>query len=241
MQGARAQGDVMITTGGTLTAAKQITSVFGTVSIFAAGGATLSPVPIGSQDQMPGYGFASPVAPPGPKSPLPTAPGAASNNGPGLPVFAEIPVSVADQIVGGVIQPGAVSGSSCPGGGSNGSGSPDRTTGVAGRPGAAIGSIINAATGTSDPATADTAAALRTAGQSCGEETGADADSGLAAIDPNKPEAADQKKASCPPAETAGQAAAGTPAGAPTDAPTAPAGTDPTPDATPAPPIGGLQ
>ena len=52
MQGARAQGDVVISTGGTLTAAKQITSVFGTVSIFAAGGATLSAVPIGNQDQM---------------------------------------------------------------------------------------------------------------------------------------------------------------------------------------------
>ena len=139
-------------------------------------------------------------------------------------MFAEIPVAFSDQVVGGVIQPGAASGGVGLAAGGNGSGSPDRTTGVAGRPGAAIGSIINAATGTSDPATADTAAALRTAGQSCGEETGADADNGLAAIDPNKPEAADQKKASCPPAETAGQAAAGTPAGTPTGAPTAPAG-----------------
>jgi hypothetical protein len=111
---------------------------------------------------------------------------------------------------------------------------------VAGRPGAAIGSIINAATGTSDPATADTAAALRTAGESCGEESGAGADSGLAAIEPDKPEAADQKKASCPPVDAAAQAAAtGTPATTPTSAPPAPAGTDPVPGATPASPIGG--
>jgi hypothetical protein len=198
-------------------------------------------VPIGDQLQMPGLGFVSPVAAPGPKSPLPTAPGLASNNGPGLPVFAEIPVALSDQVVGGVSQPGAANGEVGLATGGNGSGSPARTTGVAGRPGAAIGSIINAATGTSDPATADTAAALRTAGESCSEENGAGADSGLAAIEPGKPEAADQKKASCPPAATAGQAAAGNPAGTPTGAPGAPAGTDPTPDAPPAPPIGGLQ
>ena len=200
MQGARAQGNVTITTGGTLTAAKQITSVFGTVSIFAAGGATLSAVPIGNVNQVDYPSPVSPIAPPGPKAPLPTGPGAASNGAPGSPVFAEIPVSFADQNVGGVITPGAANGSvgfssggtgsvtpngtiggvGRPGAangavglaaGSNGTDSPDRTTGVAGRPGAAIGSIINAATGTSDPATADTAAALRTAGQSCGEET----------------------------------------------------------------------
>jgi len=96
--------------------------------------------------------------------------------------------------------------------------------------------------GTSDPATADTAAALRTAGEACGEESGADADSGLASIEPDKPVAADQKKASCPPADAAGQATGGTspgtPAGAPTSTPAVPA-TDPEPEATPAPPIGG--
>jgi hypothetical protein len=101
---------------------------------------------------------------------------------------------------------------------------------------------VNAATGTSDPATADTAAALRTAGEACGEESGADADSGLASIEPDKPVAADQKKASCPPADAAGQATGGTspvtPAGAPTSTPAVPA-TDPEPEATPAPPIGG--
>jgi hypothetical protein len=75
MQGARAEGNVVITAGTTLNAAKQITSVSGSVTITTPpGGATLSAVPIGTQNQVDYPQPVSPVAPPGPKSPLPTGP-----------------------------------------------------------------------------------------------------------------------------------------------------------------------
>jgi len=268
MQGARAEGNVVITAGTSVTAAKAITSVSGSVTITAPTQTLNQATPIGTQNQVDYPEPVSPVAPPGPKSPLPGAPGAASNGAPGAPVFAEIPVSFADQNVGGVIVPGAANGSvgfssggsggGTPGGtigdvgrpgspnggvgaagGGNGNGAPGGTSGVAGRPGAAIGSIINAATGSSDPATADTAAALRTAGESCGEE--AAGDNGLAAIDPNTPEAGGQSsKASCAAGGGGGaQAAAGASSGAPANTPAAPAGTDPAPATTPGSPIGG--
>src|SRR5205085_12254286 len=104
-QGVRAEGNVAISTGGTLTAAKQITSVFGSVSIFAAGGATLSAVPIGNVNQLTFPGFASPVSLPGPRQPLPTPPGFLGNGAAGAPAFAEIPVAAGDQIVSGIGAP----------------------------------------------------------------------------------------------------------------------------------------
>jgi hypothetical protein len=92
---------------------------------------------------------------------------------------------------------------------------------VSGRPGFANGSNPAVASGSNNPGTADTAAALRAAGAACGEETSATEKSGLAELTPGEAQAADQKNASCPPAETAGQPAAGAAAGG-TIAPTAP-------------------
>jgi hypothetical protein len=217
MQGARAQGTVSIATGGTLTATKQITSVFGSVSISAAGGATLSAVPIGSVNQVDYPQPVSPVAPPGPKAPLPGAPGLAGNGAPGLPAFAEISVAPGDQIVGGVIQPGAASGAVGLPGAAGGAGAPGRTGGINGRPGAPTGAAVALASGSSDPGASDPASALRTAADSCGDAGGSQNDTGLDTVDPKKKPtsaAADQKSASCSSSASGGQAVPGTTTGA---------------------------
>ncbi len=220
MQGARAQGDVTISTGGTLVAAKQITSVFGTVSIFAAGGATLSAVPIGTQSPLGGVGGVSPVISPGPKNLLPTPPGGVSIGGAGLPGLTEIQVAAADQFVGTIVgvpgRPGGVGALASAGGSIAGPGTPS-------------GPAIASATGSSDPGTGeDTASALRAAGQACGEDSGKKSDTGLEVLAPGKKSAksAGQTNASCP-AEPNAKPAAGTPsaAPAPTPAPTAAAKT----------------
>jgi filamentous hemagglutinin family protein len=236
MQGARAEGNVVITAGSTITAAKAITSVGGSVTITAPTQNLNQAVPIGTQNQVDYPEPVSPVAPPGPKSPLPTGPGSASNGGPGLPAFAEIPVSAADQLVGGVIAPGAANGGVGVLGGAASSVIPGATTGLSGRPGFANGSNPGVVSGSNNPGTADTAAALRAAGEACGEETSSTEKSGLAELAPGEAQAADQKNASCPPAETAGQSAAGaTPGAAPAATPQ-----DPNqPPATTASPIGG--
>jgi filamentous hemagglutinin family protein len=103
MQGARAEGNVVISTGGTLTAAQQITSVGGTVSITAAGGATLSAVPIGSQDQLRTPSVVTPIGPPGPLVPPPGAPGIVSFGAPGLPAFPDIIVAGTPGGTGGTV------------------------------------------------------------------------------------------------------------------------------------------
>ncbi|HUQ69088.1 MAG TPA: hypothetical protein VM165_06185, partial [Planctomycetaceae bacterium] len=229
MQGARAQGNVAISAGGTLTATREITSVNGIVSLNAIGGMTLSAVPIGTEEQVDYPTFVAPAIPPGPKSPGASVPGAASNGGPGLPVFAEIPVSFADQNVGAVGAPGAAGGSVGLAAGGGGASAPGGRTGFTGRPGQATGSGPGQANGSSDPGTADTAAALRTAGESCSAESSAD--TGLAAAEQTTGTTADassQQKASCAP--TAAQAADGQSVPAP------PAGDTTTP---PASPIGG--
>ncbi|HUR35888.1 MAG TPA: filamentous hemagglutinin N-terminal domain-containing protein [Vicinamibacterales bacterium] len=228
MQGARAEGDVSITSGGNLSAAKAITSVNGSVTLSTGGTQSLNQaVPIGTEEQVDYPGIIAPAVPPGPKPPLPSVPGAASNGGPGLPAFAEIPVSFADQIVGGVGAPGAASGAVGLAAGSGGTSAPGGRTGFTGRPGQASGAGPGQASGSSDPGTADTAAALRAAGQSCGEESSGD--TGLAAVEQkDTTNASEQKKASCAPVAAADQAAA--------DAPEDPTGS--TPAATP--PIGGV-
>ena len=87
--------------------------MFGTVSIFAGGGAKLSSVPIGNQFQLLLSGFVSPVVAPGPRATLPTAPGLADNGPAGAPIFAEIPVAVADQAVGASSRPARRAAPSC--------------------------------------------------------------------------------------------------------------------------------
>jgi filamentous hemagglutinin family protein len=211
MQGARAEGDVSITAGGDLTAAKAITSVNGTVTITTGGTQTLSATPIGSQTQLTYPGFVSPVAPPGPKQVLPTAPGVASNGAGSLPVLGEIPVSTADQIVGGLVQAPGIGGAAGLPGTPGGAGGPLGFSAAATRPGIAQGGSAARATGSSDPGTADTAAALRVAGQACGE--GTVGDTGLNAVSPGESKAAaDPKAASCPPVESGDQASAADPA-----------------------------
>jgi hypothetical protein len=176
-------------------------------------------------------GYASPVAPPGPKSPLAGDPALASNSGPGLPAFAEIPVSFADQNVGGVGAPGAASGAVGLAAGGGNAFAPNGRSAFTGRPGTATGSGPGQASSSSAPGNADTAAALRAAGESCGEES--TGDTGLGAVEQKKTEdASDQKKASCAPAADTTQAATGSPAS------TAPAGSSAT---SPAAPIGNNQ
>ena len=235
MQGARAQGALTITAGGNLTAAKAITG--GTSTIAVGGTQSLNQgVPIGSQNQVNYPVAVSPVGPPGPKSPLPGAPGAASNAAAGLPVFEEISVSAADQLVGGVIQPGAVNGGFGLAGLVGGAGAPGGTNGLTGRPAAPSGAANGDATGSSDPGTADTAAALRTAGASCGEE--ATGDNGLTVVAPtDTADAGGQQKAACGPS-VGSQTAAAAPAPGGTSTPATPTGSGDAP-AAPTAPIGG--
>jgi filamentous hemagglutinin family protein len=231
MQGARAEGDVSIAAGGNLTAAKEITSVGGTVTLAIGGTTSLSPVPIGTQEQLAYPGFVAPAVPPGPKPPLPTPPGFAGNSGPGAPAFAEIPVSIADQTVGGVNAPGAATGSVGLAGGAAGAAAPGRQAALTGRPGTPSGSGPGPVSGSSNPGTADTAAALRTAGEACGEAN--TEDTGLETVEQTKePDASGEKNASCAPAGAAdrvtggatGQTTSGAPAGSPTGTPAVPAG-----------------
>ncbi len=212
MQGARAQGNVAITAGGDLTAARAITSVNGTVTLDVDGTTTLNQnVPIGTQVQLVPPGIVSPVVAPGPRSPLPAAPGVASATAAGLPAFAEINVSAADQSVGAIIQPGGANGTVGLAAFTAGIAGPGGVTSSGVRPSAPTGSGAARASGSSDPASLDTAAALRTAGESCGEEQAGD--TGLDAIAPASGTAADQKKPACPPVESTGQAASATPPG----------------------------
>jgi filamentous hemagglutinin family protein len=231
MQGARAEGNVTITTGGSLTAAKQITSVGGTVTITTGVPPSLSAIPIGNQDQIYIPGAVSPVIAPGPRQPLPTAPGFVSSSGPGAPALAEISVAPADAIVAGVASPGAVSGrvgvpgtpqfaeapggvggSTTAGGSPTGAAPPD-TSGVS-----------------SEPGNSDTAAALRDAQQGCGKDRGRASDTGLNAVKPEKGSgSSDTKTPSCATAAAAaprpGASASTTPppSGTPTNGQTAPA------------------
>jgi hypothetical protein len=103
MQGARAQGNIVISSVGAFTPAKQITSVFGTVSISAAGGITLSATPIGTQDQLQTPIVVTPIGPPGPLVPPPGAPGIVSFGAPGLPAFPDIIVAGAPGGAGGAV------------------------------------------------------------------------------------------------------------------------------------------
>jgi filamentous hemagglutinin family protein len=161
MQGARAEGNVVISTGGSLTAAKAITSVGGSVSITAPTQTLNQAVPIGTQNQVLYPVSVSPVIPPGPKAPLPGAPGLAGNGGSGAPALVDIPVAPADSIVAGVNTPGAANGNiglpATPGGGSAiAPGGTNGTTAVAGvasasstgAPGSATGSVgVNGVSG----------------------------------------------------------------------------------------------
>ncbi len=232
MQGARAQGNVVVTAGGNLTAAKSITSVNGSVSLAVGGTVSINPVPIGSQEQMVFPPFVLPAVSPGPPMPLPSSPAGASASAAGLPAFGEIPVAAADQVLGSINQPGTANGGvllSTSGGTVQ---PPARSSGSAPRPAPPSfpGGAAGATSAGTESAGTDSAAALRAAGQSCGENEGA-ADNGLASAVPAEGAQSDQQTASC---GTAGAqaAAAGTPAPAPGGA---------TPVAPPTPPVGNQQ
>ncbi|MEQ1727550.1 MAG: hypothetical protein ABL982_04140, partial [Vicinamibacterales bacterium] len=203
MQGARAEGNITISTGGDLTSAREIVSVHGTVVLDVAGTTELhQDVPIGTEPWVGGGGSASPAVPPGPKSPLPGQPGIAGNLAAGLPPFAEIPVAAGNQTVGMVTQPGAASGVVAVGAGSGASTLPGLRGTSAARPAVPTASTVQA-NGGSDPARTDTASALRAAGDACGEQDAA-GDTGLDAVVPATMPAAqtgDGTDASCPPAD----------------------------------------
>lgn len=198
MQGARAEGNVVITSGGSLTAAKAITSVGGSVSITAPTQTLNQAIPIGSVAQVDYPQPVSPAIPPGPKAPLPSAPGVASGGGAGLPALTEIPVAAADQLVASTNRPGAAGGNvAIPG-----------TPGAGNAPGLAGGSTtlpnsppappVPSAPSTSVAGT-DSASALRAADQGCGKESAQDgSDTGLNTIKPEVATgSADNKTPSC--------------------------------------------
>jgi hypothetical protein len=232
MQGARAEGNIAISTGGDLTSAREIVSVHGTVVLDVAGTTELhQDVPIGNEPWVGGSGGASPVVPAGPKSPLPGQPGVAGNLAAGLPPFAEIAVSAGNQNVGAVVQPGAASGLVAVGAASNGGGLPGTNGGLATRPATPVAGSLQAS-GTSDPSATDTASAVRAAGESCGDPQDA-ADTGLDAVAPEPRNAAagdSATSASCPPASAVTAANAGTTA-APADPATGSEPADVVPDA----------
>lgn len=233
MQGARASGDVTISTGGDLTAAKEITSLNGTVTLNIGGTTTLNQaVPIGSQLPLIPPGMVGPPVSGGPRAPLPSAPFGTSVAPAAAPVLGEIAVAAADQSLGPVVFPSAASGSVGAAGVGGSAAAPATLAGSTGRPAAPTPGAPAGATGASDLAGLDSAAAVRVAGQSCSTD-GEQGDGGLQAIAPaaGASSESDPEKASCGPV----QSAAG-----PTGAPAAPApGTVP-----PAPPVtsqGGLQ
>jgi len=215
MQGARAEGNVVISTGGTLNAAKAITSVTGSVTITAPTQNLHQAIAIGTETQVDYPTFVAPAVPPGPTPPLPTDPGVAANLAAGLPAFAEIAVAPANQIVGGVALPGAAGGSIGIAGSAAGAGAPANTSSPArSSPSAATGTAAGQASGSSDPTALDTAAAVRAAGESCGEEQSGD--TGLAAVEGSSGKSSEQsqKKAGCS-SGSSGAAAAPTTNGTP--------------------------
>jgi hypothetical protein len=225
MQGARAEGNVTISTGGTLTAAKQITSVGGSVSIFAAGGATLSATAIGTQNQVIYPAPVSPTIAPGPKNNLPTPPGAVSIGGAGLPGLTEITVAAADQNLGTVVRPGSASGLVGVPGTPGSLGAPTGANGAIGGPTTPSGPpTANAPSETDSNTGEDTASALRAATQACDEGSGKSGDTGLDAVAPAKKssKSGDQANASCAGGSSASPAGGvnAAPAQAPAPAPT---------------------
>jgi filamentous hemagglutinin family protein len=212
MQGARAEGNVTISTGGTLTAAKQITSVGGTASIFAAGGATLSATPIGTQNQVIFPPFVSPTISPGPKNLLPTPPNGVPFLVAGLPGLTEISVAAADQNLGTVVRPGSASGLVGVPGTPGSLGAPAGANGAVGGPTTPTGPpVANAPSETDSNVGEDTASALRAATQACDEGSGKSGDTGLDAVAPAKKSAksGEQANASCAGGSSASPAAGG--------------------------------
>ena len=228
--GARAVGNINITAGGNLTTVRNVYSTTGTVTLNVAGTTTIGAGPVQSQLQVDYPVPTAPVGPPGPKSPIPGGAGPTNGVAPGLPPFAEIPVSTGNQNVGGVIAPASATGTLRVAGGAGAVGAPGASSGSAARPAQPTGPGAGQASGSSAPGTADTAAALRTAGESCGEaatgDTGLDAVAGTSATTTEQA----SKNATCATTGTAAQAA--------------PAGTTPDPNApaqTPAPVAGAQQ
>ena len=230
MQGARAQGNIVITTGGSLTAAKEITSAGGTVTITTGGAESIAPIPIGTQNQLGGESAVSPVIAPGPRQPLPTAPGFVSSSGAGAPPLGEISVAPADAMVAGVGAPGAVSGRVGVPGTVQFAGAPGFVGGSATAGGTPSGTVPDTGGVSSEPGNSDTAAALRDAQQGCGKDGGRPSDTGLNAVKPEKGSgSSDTKTPSCATAAAAaprpGTSASTTPppSGTPTNGQTAPA------------------
>ena len=197
MQGARAEGNVTISTGGSLTAAKQITSVNGTVTITTGGTQNLSAVPIGTQEQLHLPTFVLPVVPPGPKPAMPKSPGIAAAANPGSPVLTEIPVSEGDQIIASVNRPGAVGGTVGAAGTAASAGAPALARGSSPLPGSLSPPSVTPATASSSPGNADSASALRAAAQGCATDSDEKTETGLDTVQPDKPESRTDDNPSC--------------------------------------------
>jgi hypothetical protein len=171
MQGARAQGSVVISTGGTLNAAKAITSVTSSVSITAPTQNLHQAIAIGTQNQLEYPPMVLGVVAPGPSVPPPLAPGIASVPGAGLPVLAEIAVVDQPGLSGGSASaPGTSSGSVALPTAPTGAGGPSAVGQTAALPGGASGSSIGAPVGSGEEGV-DTSAAQRAAQLATAETT----------------------------------------------------------------------
>ena len=189
MQGARAQGDITISTGGTLSAAKAITSVSGTKVISAAGGSSIGATAIGTQNQI---DYPLPVLPaisPGPTVPPPAAPGLAGAPAPGFPLLLEIAVADRPGSVGTVVQPGATGDTVA---------APGTTGAIMTLPGSSLGGSVASPAGSSDEGTVDTASAQRAAQQTSTAAEAAGSDATLVALASSDSEAAGQQAVLCP-------------------------------------------
>jgi hypothetical protein len=208
MVGARAEGDITIETGGSLTAPDGLYSVHGTVS-YTAGTASVGAVTIPDQDQVI---YPTPVAPviaPGPRSPLATAPGFVSASGAAPPGLTEIAVAPADAIVAAVTPPGAASGRVGFAGTSAFAGTPGGVGGSATAGATPSGQAPPDTTGvSSNPGNTDNANALRDAQQGCGKDDRREGDTGLDAVKPEKASGSPKNDPSCAAPAAAAPAAA---------------------------------
>jgi hypothetical protein len=191
MEGARAEGAVVITRGVGLTTNAAISSVSAGVTIKDGQGNVVSTAnpfgsgAIGSQDQLTFPSFGSPGVPPGPSVPPPAAPGSLAIGAPVLPLLTEIAV---------VDQPGASGGSiGAPGANTDiaalptaptGAGGPAVTSSGASLPGGTGGTSVGVPGGSSaEEGAVDTSSAQRAAlQQGSGAQTGTDGDGAVIAL-----------------------------------------------------------
>ena len=209
--GARAQGDIAMTAGGNLTTSRNVYSTNGSVSLSVAGTTSIGAGNVQSQEQIIIRPPDSPVlGPPGPRANNPGFSQLTPGASPGAPPFGEIQVAAGNQVVGPVVTPGSAAGSVSAVGGA--ASAPGASSGSAARPAQASGNGAGQASGSSDPGSTDTAAALRASGKSCDDEATGDTGLDAAAGSPSTARSAPSSKGSACGAPPVGNAAPDQPA-----------------------------